>query len=94
MFTLRRLRRPGSIQVERWFAELTRKQLQRGVHHLDPPAISADIRAFIDKHNEDPKPFRWTKSADDILASASPQMPPPGRSIELNAHNFPFYTVL
>ena len=35
--------------------------------HLDPPARS--IRAFIEKHNEDPKPFRWTKSADDILAA-------------------------
>ena len=27
------------------------------------------IRAFIDRHNEDPKPFKWTKSADDILAA-------------------------
>ena len=53
-------------QVERWFAELTRKQLQRGVHH-STRQLEADIRAFIDKHNEDPKPFKWTKSADDIL---------------------------
>ncbi|MCI0754910.1 IS630 family transposase, partial [Roseomonas vastitatis] len=29
----------------------------------------ANIRAFIDAHNADPKPFRWTKSADDILAA-------------------------
>ena len=55
-------------QVERWFAELTRKQLQRGVHH-STRQLEADIRAFIDKHNEDPKPFKWTKSADDILAA-------------------------
>ena len=55
-------------QVERWFAELTRKQLQRGVHH-STRKLEADIRAFIDKHNEDPKPFKWTKSADDILAA-------------------------
>ena len=55
-------------QVERWFAELTRKQLQRGVHR-STRQLEADIRAFIDTHNQDPKPFRWTKSADDILAA-------------------------
>ena len=55
-------------QVERWFAELTRKQLQRGVHR-STRQLEADIRAFIDKHDEDPKPFKWTKSADDILAA-------------------------
>ena len=59
---------PGSTRVERWFAELTRKQLQRGVHH-STRQLEADIRAFIDTHNEDPKPFKWTKSADDILAA-------------------------
>ena len=48
-------------QVERWFAELTRKQLQRGVH-TSTRLLEADIRAFIEKHNEDPKPFKWTKS--------------------------------
>ena len=31
--------------------------------------LQADITTFIDRHNSDPKPFRWTKSADDILAS-------------------------
>ena len=50
------------------FAKLTRKQLQRGVH-TSTRQLEADIRAFIEKHNEDPKPFRWTKSADDILAA-------------------------
>ena len=55
-------------QVERWFAELTRKQLQRGVH-TSTRQLEADIRAFIEQHNEDPKPFKWTKSADDILAA-------------------------
>ena len=29
--------------------------------------LETDIRAFIEKHNQDPKPFKWTKSADDIL---------------------------
>src|SRR3954452_7831804 len=55
-------------QVERWFAELTRKQLRRGVH-TSTKQLEADIRAFIARHNEKPKPYRWSKSADDILAS-------------------------
>ncbi|QRZ14335.1 IS630 family transposase (plasmid) [Paracoccus methylovorus] len=55
-------------QVERWFAELTRKQLQRGVHRSTAD-LEADIVAFIDAHNENPKPYRWVKSADEILAS-------------------------
>jgi transposase len=55
-------------QVERWFAELTRKQLRRGVH-TSTKHLEADIRTFIERHNENPKPYRWTKSADEILAS-------------------------
>ena len=55
-------------QVERWFAELTRKQLQRGAH-ASVKNLEADILAFIERHNEHPKPFAWTKSADEILAS-------------------------
>src|SRR5215210_6742330 len=55
-------------QVERWFAELTRKQLQRGVH-TSTSQLEQDICSFIKKHNESPKPYRWTKSADEILAS-------------------------
>lgn len=55
-------------QVERWFAELTRKQIQRGVH-TSTAQLEADIHTFIDRHNADPKPFRWTKSADEILAA-------------------------
>ncbi len=55
-------------QVERWFAELMRKQLQHGVHR-STRQLEADIRAFIDSHNHDPRPFKWTKSADDILAA-------------------------
>ena len=55
-------------QVERWFAELTRKQLQRGVHRSTAD-LEADIIAFIGTHNENPKPYRWVKSADEILAS-------------------------
>ena len=55
-------------QVERWFADLTRKQLRRGVH-TSTRQLEADIRAFIATHNTDPKPFIWTKSADAILAA-------------------------
>jgi len=55
-------------QVERWFAELTTKLLQRGVH-TSVPALEADIRAWIATWNQDPKPFVWTKTADEILGS-------------------------
>ena len=55
-------------QVERFFALLTDKKIRRGVHR-NVADLQADISAFIARHNADPKPFRWTKSADDILAS-------------------------
>lgn len=57
-------------QVERWFAELTRKQLQRGAHR-STAELEADINAFIKAHNESPAPYKWVKSADQILASSS-----------------------
>ena len=55
-------------QVERFFANLTDKQLRRGVHR-STRELEAAIEAYIETVNADPKPFRWTKSADDILAS-------------------------
>lgn len=55
-------------QVERWFAELSRKPLQRGVHRSSDE-LEADITAFIEAHNENPKPYRWVKSTDEILVS-------------------------
>lgn len=54
--------------VERWFAELTNKQLRRGAHR-SVPQLEAAIREFIDAHHASPKPFVWTKTADEILAS-------------------------
>ncbi len=54
--------------VERWFAELTRKQIRRGSHR-SVPELEKAIREFIDVHNSEPKPFVWTKTADEILAS-------------------------
>lgn len=55
-------------QVERFFATLTQKQLRRGIHRSTEELETA-IRTYIDTINENPKPFRWTKSADDILAA-------------------------
>jgi transposase len=55
-------------QVERWFAELTTKLLQRGVH-TSVQALETDIRTWIETWNQDPKPFVWTKTADEILSS-------------------------
>ncbi|MEI9990744.1 MAG: IS630 family transposase [Rhizomicrobium sp.] len=55
-------------QVERFFALITGNKIRRGVYR-SVAALRADISSFIDKHNASPKPFRWTKSADDILAS-------------------------
>jgi len=54
--------------VERWFALLTQKQLRRGVHR-STRALEAAITHYIGISNEHPKPFVWTKTADEILAS-------------------------
>ena len=54
--------------VERWFGELTTKQIRRGVHR-SVSELERAIWEFIDVGNEEPKPFVWTKSADEILAS-------------------------
>ena len=54
--------------VERWFAELTSKKLRRGAHR-SVRALNADIRAWIETWNDNPKPYVWTKTADQILES-------------------------
>jgi transposase len=54
--------------VERWFAELTTKKLKRGAHR-SARELNADIRAWIETWNDDPKPYVWTKTADQILES-------------------------
>ncbi len=54
--------------VERWFAELTNKRIRRGAFRSVKELESA-IREFIEVHNEDPKPFVWTRTADQILDS-------------------------
>ena len=55
-------------QVERFFALLTDNAIRRSAHR-STAALEAAITAYIDAHNAEPKPFRWTKSANDILAS-------------------------
>jgi transposase len=54
--------------VERWFAELTNKKLRRGAHR-SVRQLNADVRAWIDTWNADPRPLVWTKTADEILDS-------------------------
>ena len=52
--------------VERWFAELTERKLRRGTHRT-VAALNTDIRAWITTWNQDPKPYVWVKTADQIL---------------------------
>jgi transposase len=52
--------------VERWFAELTTKWLRRGTHR-SVGELTASIQTWIDTWNDDPRPFVWTKTADQIL---------------------------
>lgn len=55
-------------QVERWFATLTQKQIRRGTHR-STQQLEQSIREYLEHYNDDPKPFVWSKTADDILAS-------------------------
>jgi transposase len=52
--------------VERWFAELTTKKIKRGAH-TSVPGLERDIRGWIATWNENPRPFVWLKTADEIL---------------------------
>lgn len=54
--------------VERWFAELTRRLLQRSAHR-SIRALEADLRAWTATWNDNPRPFVWRKTADEILES-------------------------
>jgi transposase len=54
--------------VERWFADLTNKQLRRGTHR-SVRELELAIAEFLQVTNETPRPFVWTKTADEILAS-------------------------
>ena len=54
-------------QVERWFRDLTDKNLRRGIFPSVPDLISS-IEAYLNAHNADPKPYVWTATAESILA--------------------------
>ena len=54
--------------VERWFALLSERKIKRASHR-STRELERDIRSFLDQTNDHPKPFIWTKSADQILAS-------------------------
>ena len=56
------------MQVERWFADLTERQIRRGTHR-STKELEAAITEFLTVHNENPKPFVWMKSADQLLES-------------------------
>jgi hypothetical protein len=53
---------------ERWFAEITNKRIRRGIFR-SVKGLEHAISEYIDIHGEDPKPFVWTRTADQILAS-------------------------
>jgi transposase len=55
-------------QVERWFATLTERQIRRGTHRSTVELEQA-IRSYLNVYNRNPKPFVWSKSADEILES-------------------------
>ncbi len=52
--------------VERWFALLTERQLRRGVFR-STAELERAIERYLEHHNQDPRPFIWTKTADEIL---------------------------
>jgi hypothetical protein len=52
--------------VERWLAELTNRRLRRSAHR-SVTDLETDIRKWINEWNKNPKPFVWTKTADEIL---------------------------
>ena len=57
--------------VENFFSTLTRQRLKRGVFH-SVVDLQAAIKRYIEEHNDDPKPFTWTKSAKTIIEKLNP----------------------
>ena len=70
-------------QVERWFGLLTDKLIRRGVH-TSVPALENDIRDWIATWNDNPRPFTWTKTADEILNSLADYLAKLGTSQPVN----------
>ena len=61
--------------MERWFAYIIDELICHG-SHASVQALEADIRAWVDAWNDDPKPFVWTKTADQILDSITRYLQP------------------
>jgi transposase len=61
--------------VETFFCALTRRRLKRGSFH-SVVDLQAAINRYIAEHNDDPKPFSWTKAPDQILAKLNPPNAP------------------
>jgi len=66
-------------QVERWFGLLTDKLIRRGVH-TSVQALENDIKDWIATWNDNPRPFAWTKTADEILSSLADYLAKVGAS--------------
>jgi transposase len=56
--------------VERWFATLTEKKIRRAAHK-SVRRLEDDLKRYIEINNKNPKPFVWTKTADEILAAVA-----------------------
>ncbi len=54
-------------QVERWFNNLTQKRIRRGTFHSEHELIEA-LKQYVETYNQDPRPFQWRATADQILA--------------------------
>jgi len=61
-------RHASPLPDERWFAELTTKKLQRSTH-TSVQQLNKDIRAWIETWNDNPRPYVWVKTTDQILDS-------------------------
>jgi transposase len=71
--------------VERWFGELTNRKLRRSTHR-SVKELEADVAAWITAWNDDPKPFIWTKTADEILESLAGYLTRLNQSINDSSH--------
>ncbi|MFG2261143.1 hypothetical protein [Streptomyces mirabilis] len=71
---------------ERWFGLLTDKLIRRGVH-TSVKALEDDITAWINTWNENPRPFTWTKTADEILNSLADYLTKVGTTAQKTGQN-------
>jgi hypothetical protein len=61
-------------QAQRWFGYLTDQKIRRGVYK-SAQSLEADIRDWTENWNENPRPFAWTKTAEEILNSQAEYLP-------------------